>query len=223
MKNKIVIVALLVVVLVLSIMQIRTNVQLDNIETNDTIIAEQEQVIESDFDNAVLANIYERKSVRAYTQQEVDRDILIELTRAAMAAPTAMNLQPWQFVIVDEKEVLEALGEELPYDNILNDAPAAIVVLGDMDITYYQSDSNVFWVQDCSAASQNLLLAAESLGLGAVWTGVYPGNEKINGVREVLNLDNKFVPLNVIVIGYPTGIEEPKDKWDQEKVMFNIQ
>jgi nitroreductase len=167
----------------------------------------------------VISVIHSRKSVRNYTEQQVTKSQLETLVKAGMAAPSAMNKQPWFFVVIDDKDILKTLANKMMFGNMLNYASAAIVVCGDM--------RNVpdilpkFWVQDCSAASQNILLAAEGTGLGAVWIGVYPNKVAVKKVRELLNLPRHIVPLNIISIGYPDGTDRPKKKWDEKKMIWN--
>jgi len=163
--------------------------------------------------NPTLTTIFNRKSVRHYTTEEVSNEQLILLAKAGMAAPTAVDKRPWAFVSVTDRKVLDRLAEVLPYARMLKKASAAIVVCGDLNKAL-EGSAQILWVQDCSAASENVLLAAESIGLGAVWTGVYPDDDKVAAVREILGIPDRIVPLNVIAIGYPTGEEKPKDKWD---------
>lgn len=168
----------------------------------------------------ILETIRTRTSVRAYTNQPVEADKVEKLLRAAMAAPTGMNKQPWHFVVVNEKAVLNRLAETNPYAKMLTTAPLAIVVCGDMEKAA-EGEGREMWIQDCSAASENLLLAAHAMGLGAVWTGVYPGKTHCDAVAGVLNLPSTLIPLNIIVIGYPQKKQEPKDKWKPENISYN--
>lgn len=161
--------------------------------------------------------IHQRKSVRHFTDRQVTKEQLTILLKAAMAAPTAVNKQPWSFVVVTEKETLQKLAEILPYAKMTAQASAAIVVNGDMNKAL-DGVWKEFWIQDCSAATQNILLAAESMGLGAVWTGVYPTDKLVNSVRKSLNIPDSQVPLCVIPIGYPTGEDKPKNKWKPENI-----
>ena len=127
--------------------------------------------------NEVIKCIFERKSVRQYTTQPVDRQTIELLVRAAMAAPSAKNRQPWSFIAITEKKMLNQLSASLPYAKMVKDAPCAIVVCGDLSKSKEEDKDK--WVVDCSAATENLLLATESLGLGAVWTGVYPDADRV--------------------------------------------
>lgn len=169
----------------------------------------------------VLHNILNRKSVRSYTDREVSRAQLDTLTRAAMAAPTGRDMRPWKFVTIDDKKVLVKLAEKLPRAKMLTEARAAIVVCGDLGVTDDQGKPSVNWTLDCSAATENLLLQAESMGLGAVWIGVYPYEDRMPGVSEVLGLPDHIKPLNVVAIGYPKGNPQPKDKYDAGNIHYN--
>lgn len=166
-----------------------------------------------------LETIFNRKSVRHFTSEKVSREQLNLLVKAAMAAPSAVNKQPWDFVIVDDRATLDKLAEGLPYASMLKSATAAVVVCGNMNKAL-DGDSQQYWIQDCSAATQNLLLAAESIGLGAVWTGVFPSNERVAHVKNTLSIPETSTPLNVIPIGYPTGEDKPKDKWKESNVHY---
>ncbi|MFI3315468.1 MAG: nitroreductase family protein [Rikenellaceae bacterium] len=164
-----------------------------------------------DYNNPTIKTIHERTSVREYSTQEVESETLIQLVKAGMAAPTAMNKQPWEFVIVTDREILNRLGETKPP---VKKAQAAIVVLGN-------TQTSTSWVIDCSAATQNILLAATSLGLGTVWTGAH-GNAKFEQeIIEALSLPENIMPLNVIAIGYPIDTPQPKDKFVESKIHYN--
>lgn len=169
--------------------------------------------------NPTLATIHNRKSVRHYTSEKVTEAQLTEILKAGMAAPTAVNKQPWAFVSITDREMLDKLSV-LEYAGMLKQATSAIVVCGDLDKAL-KGVPQEYWIQDCSAATQNILLAVESMGLGAVWTGVYPKKEREEIVRELLQLPSNIIPLNVIAIGYPTGEDTPKDKWKESNVHWN--
>lgn len=170
--------------------------------------------------NPILKVIYNRKSVRLYNDEgEVTKEQLEELIKAGMAAPSARNLQPWVFIAITNREILDQLANGLPYAKMLFRAKAAIVVCGVPDRSGQDSPEG-YWVQDCSAASQNILLAAEAIGLGAVWTGVYPRPERVSAVREVLGIPESAIPLNVIPIGVPNGVEKPKDKFNRDNILW---
>ncbi len=168
----------------------------------------------------VLDNIATRVSVRSYLDKPVEEVKIEQLLRAGMAAPSAVNKQPWHFVVVTDKEQLKALAKTNPYASMAAKAPLAIVVCGDMKKAL-PGKAQEFWVQDCSAATENILLAANALGLGAVWTGTYPTEERCEAVAKVLQLPKSIVPLNIIVIGYPDGKNTPKDKWKPSNISYN--
>lgn len=170
--------------------------------------------------NAAYENIMTRTSVRSYTGRLVSSDTVEMLLRAGMAAPTARNSQPWHFVAVTDRAKLDELAATNKHGRMLQEAPLAIAVCGNMDKAL-DGDGRDYWIQDCSAATENILLAVNALGLGAVWTGVHPIKERVEAVSKVLNLPETIVPLCVIVIGYPNESPQPKDKWKTENVSYN--
>lgn len=168
--------------------------------------------------DAVIENIMTRTSIRQFTDQPVAKDTLDLLVKAGMAAPSAMNAQPWAFIVINEKEILDSLNVVKPWFN-LKTATAAIVVCGTVD-KKEDGTINEYWVQDCSAATENILLAAHAYGLGAVWCGVYPAEETVAGVKRVLEIPENIIPLNVITLGYPAENPEPKDKYKVENIHY---
>jgi nitroreductase len=167
-------------------------------------------------DNEALTAIYTRRSVRSFTGEAVGREALMKILRAGMSAPSAVNIQPWAFVVVTKRETLDQLCDRLPYAKMLDKAGAAIVVCGipGKDEVY----SGKYWVMDCSAATENILLAAHSLGLGAVWTAVYVEEDRMRTVREILHIPARIIPLNVIPIGVPKGKGAAIDKFKEENI-----
>ena len=166
----------------------------------------------------VLTAIATRKSIRKFDPLRAVEDEKVEkMLKAAMCAPSAMDRRPWEFVVVKDKAQLKKLGERLPYSRVANGAQLAIVVCGSLD-NGLPGRGKEYWIHDCSAASMNILLAAHGLGLGAVWTGVYPGEERIATVREILAIPDGYAPLNVIPIGYPAEDPAVKDKWNPAKI-----
>ena len=168
----------------------------------------------------VLNCIMTRTSVRQYTDQPVENEKVEAMLRAGMAAPTAVNAQPWHFVVVNDRAKLGELAAANPHAKMLESAPLAIVVCGDMTKAL-EGDGRQFWIQDCSAATENILLAAHAQGLGAVWTALYPMEERYTAVKEALKLPDTMIPLCTVVIGYPATQSEPKDKWKPENVSYN--
>ncbi len=171
--------------------------------------------------NPTYQTIISRTSIRSYSDKSVSSSDIEKMLRAGMAAPTAGNKQPWAFVVVSDKEILQKLGATLPYASFAANAPLAIVACGDLSKGFTGKESE-YWIQDVSASSQNILLAAHSLNLGAVWTGVYPMDERVAHVSELLSLPSHIIPLNVIVIGYPQEATPPaKDKWKPDNIRYN--
>ena len=164
-------------------------------------------------EKGVMDVIFSRKSVRHYTEQAVEADKLLALVKAGMAAPTAMNRQPWSFIIVTNMTSVAPISDK-PGLMMLQKAKAAILVLGKKD--------EKFWQQDCSAATENILLAAEAMGLGAVWCAGYPLTDRTDSYKALFNYSDDYEVLSLISIGYPTGEDEPKDKFKEEKIHWNI-
>lgn len=182
---------------------------------------ERQETTETYKGKNAIENILTRTSVRQYdTTRTISPDTVETLLRAAMSAPTAVNKQPWQFVVLDNREAIDSLSEYLPYAKMLEHAPLAIVTCGDLTQAI-EGEGETYWIQDVSAATENLLLAAHALGLGAVWTGVYPIAERVAGVQKALAMPDSIVPLAVVPIGYPAMEQAPKDKWKPEKVHYN--
>ena len=167
-----------------------------------------------------IETIMTRTSIRSFTDRAVAADTIEMLLRAGMAAPTAVNLQPWHFVVVTDRAKLDELGGNGRQSKMWQESPLVIVVCGNLEKAL-EGPGQAFWVQDCSAATENILLAAHALGLGAVWTGCYPIEERVAMVSEVLGLPEHIVPLCAIVMGYPNESPEPKDKWKPENVSYN--
>lgn len=166
-----------------------------------------------------LDTIFARKSVRAYTEQNVTPEQVELLLKAAMAAPSGINLQPWRFVVVRDAATKEILAGS--FNKMITQAPVAIVVCGE---TLWNRNGttvpNKNWTADCAAATENLLLAAEAIGLGAVWTACYPYEDRMNPVREALLLPESVCPYCVVPVGYPAGDTPPKDKWKPENIHY---
>lgn len=163
-------------------------------------------------EKSALDVIFSRKSVRHYTDREVETEKLMTLVKAGMAAPTGMNRQPWSFIVVTNMTQLAPISDMTGL-MMLKKAKAAIIVLGKKD--------EKFWQQDCSAATENILLAAEALGLGAVWCAGYPLTDRTESYKELFNYSDDYEVLSLISIGYSTGEDMPKDKYKEEKIHWN--
>lgn len=161
-----------------------------------------------------LTAIHARRSIRDFTTDPVTDQQVESLLRAAMAAPSAGNAQPWVFVVVRDPDLLEAVAAAHPYAKMAPKAPLGILVCGDASREKYPG----FWPQDCAAAVQNLLLAATSLGLGTVWTGVHPVAEREAAFKELFNLPSQVVPFAFIPVGWPKETKPPVDRFDKSKV-----
>ena len=158
--------------------------------------------------------IMSRRSIRKYSDRPVPDDQVTTLLKAAMAAPSAHNRQPGHFVVVRSRETLLGITKFHPYSKMLEHAPLAIVVCGDAEL----DGGTGFWVEDCSAATQNILLAARDAGLGAVWLGVYPMAPLVEGVKKLLGLPEKVTPLNIIPVGYPAEEKPPGNRFNEAKI-----
>lgn len=165
----------------------------------------------------IFTALHSRRSVRAYTDAPVSKDDVRRLLDAAMIAPSAGNAQPWQFIVVDEPALLQKVPDINPYAAMAPKSPVSIVVCGDTAAEKYPG----FWVQDCAAAVENLLLAATGLGLGTVWTGIYPLEERVRGFRDLLGLPDHVVPLALVVVGHHAGENAEKSRFDVAKVHHN--
>ena len=166
----------------------------------------------------VLTAIATRKSIRKFDPLRAVEDEKVEkILKAAMCAPSAMDRRPWEFVVVKDKAQLQKLGERLPNSHCGSGAQLAIVVCGSLD-NGLPGRGKEYWIHDCSAAAMNILLAAHGLGLGAVWTGVFPGEDRIAAVREILAIPDGYAPLNIIPLGYPAEDPAVKNKWNPAKI-----
>lgn len=161
--------------------------------------------------------LFGRRSIRKFTSQPITEEEIQRMLSAAMAAPSAGNAQPWRFVVVTERALLDTLHTVNPYAAMAKQAPLAIVVCADVNAEKYKN----YWVQDCSAAMQNLLLAVHAMGLGAVWTGVHPVQERVTGFSTMFALPENIVPLGIAIIGHPDQSLPPHSEYDATKVHYN--
>jgi nitroreductase len=164
-----------------------------------------------------LDAILTRRSVRVYTDRPIADDQIELLLRAGMAAPTAGNQQTWEFVVIDDRSLLDAIPAVHPYAQMCAEAPLCLAVCADPSRERYPG----FWVQDCSAATQNILLAAHALGLGAVWLGIQPGGDRAQQIAELLRLPAGIEPLALIAIGHPGETVPAVDRFDPHKTHHN--
>lgn len=165
----------------------------------------------------LLEALQTRRSMRSFTAEPVPREMLERVIRAAMLAPSAGNQQPWHFIIVTDKEKMARVPNFHPYCKMITKAPAAIIICGEPEGLKWPT----FWVQDCSAAAQNLLLAARDLGLGTVWTGVYPEEDRVAGARKLFSIPDTIVPFAIIPIGWPDGEFKAMNRFQPERIHDN--
>ena len=165
---------------------------------------------------SALDNIFARKSVRSYTDEPVSPEQVETILKAAMAAPSGMNMQPWRFVVVTDQKVKDKLA--VGFNKMIAKAPVVIIVCG--KTTNKLGAPNKNWTADCAASTENLLLAVEALGLGAVWTACYPYEDRMNPTVEALELPENISPYCIVPIGHPAGNDKPKDKWNPENIHY---
>ena len=161
--------------------------------------------------------IYKRRSIRKFTAESVPEEVITELIRAGMNAPSAGNEQPWHFVIIDDRKILNEIPTFHPYSQMLLEAPLAILVCGDKSLEKHEG----YWVQDCSAAVENILLEIADRGYGGVWLGVYPRADRVEGVRRLLGIPDGIIPFALIALGHPAEAKPRKNEFIKERIRHN--
>ncbi len=161
-----------------------------------------------------LQTILSRQSVREYTGDAIPESTVEALLRAAMNAPSAGNEQPWHFLVIRDRETLEEIARIHTYAQMLRSAPLALLICGDLRLSRFPGT----WVQDCAAATQNVLLAAQSFGLGGVWVGVHPVSEREAAFRRLLGIPAEVVPFSLVPIGHPAAWEPREDRFDAARI-----
>ena len=164
-----------------------------------------------------IKNILNRRSIRKYTDQPIPEIIVKAMINSGMHAPTARNLQPWHFIVVNDRNMLDKLSVVHPYAKMLKQATLAILVCGDRNL----QEMDGYIIQDCSAATQNILLAAHAHGLGAVWLGMYPREQRMEDISKLLGIPDHILPVSLISIGYPDEHKEAPDRYNTEKIHWN--
>jgi nitroreductase len=164
-----------------------------------------------------LTAIHTRRSIREYQDKDVPEELVTDLLKAAMTSPSARNQQPWEFVVITDPDLREEIPAVCPFAQMIVDAPLAILVCGNLQI----ETAKGYWVIDCAAATQNLLLAAHALGLGAVWTGVYPREARMDGLTKLLALPEKILPHSLVVLGFPAHELPQQERFKPERIHFN--
>ncbi len=166
--------------------------------------------------NPMLGNIFARRSIRAYKEDDIPDEMIKDLLEAAMAAPSAVAKDPWHFIVIQQKAGLAKIADGLPNGQMLRQAAVGIVVCGDIDKAHGQLES--YMLQDCSAAIENILLAASQLGLGACWLGIHPKEERIDHMRRLFDLPRNIIPISAIAVGWPAENSEPRTRYDEKLV-----
>ncbi len=173
-----------------------------------------------DKESTAVEIIQSRASVRQFTTQKPSEEQIETLLRCAFSAPTAMNRQPWHFIVIDEPALLKQIGETFPYSRVANNCQVCFIPCGDLTLAM-EGTAQAFWVQDVSAATMNLLNAAHSMGLGAVWTGLYPDEPRLALLKSLLGLPEHIMPLCIVPVGYPAEQPEVKNKYKAERIHRN--
>lgn len=168
--------------------------------------------------NTKLDFIFRRRSIRKFKDQSISSTIIIDLLEAATAAPTAANSEPWEFIVINDHKLLNSIREQFVFAKY--NSPLAIVVCGNLKLAF-KGPGKDMWIQDCSAASENILLAASALGLGSVWIGIYPLESNIKQLKKLLSIPEEIIPLNIIYLGYPDEEKPPRTRLNMKRVYFN--
>jgi len=164
-----------------------------------------------------METILNRRSIRKYTNQKISEEQIEKIIKAAMYAPSAMNYQPWHFVVIDEREAIDQIFKINPHAEMAKEAQLAIIVCGDSKL-----EMNIdYLVQDCSAATQNALLEIHALGLGAVWISSYPNTDTISGIRNYYGLPENIVPVSIISLGFPAEEVTAEERFNKSRIHKN--
>jgi nitroreductase len=164
-----------------------------------------------------MDTILTRRSIRKYKKKTISDEILQKLLQAAFSAPSAGNQQPWHFVILDDRKILNIIHTFHPSARMVTEADKAILVCGDLNLEKFKG----YWMIDCAAAAENILLAAHSLGLGACWLGIYPRDGRVAGMRKLLQLPINIIPFALISLGYPAEIKAKEERYNKTRIHQN--
>lgn len=164
-----------------------------------------------------MTALYSRRSIRLYTSKQIPSNIVQDILRAAMCAPSAGNERPWHFIVVTDRSILNEIPNFHPYAAMLKHAHTAVLVCGDVTLEKYKG----YWVLDCSAATQNMLLAAHAKGLGAVWCGVYPSEDRVKNLKNLFKLPEHIVPFSLIPLGFPDETKQALERFDTSRIHEN--
>ncbi|MCE5312969.1 MAG: nitroreductase family protein [Nitrospiraceae bacterium] len=158
-----------------------------------------------------------RRSIRKYTAEPVPDEVLNDLLQCAMHAPSAGNQQPWHFVIIRDRKILDAVPGFHPHAAMLKNAPVAVLICADTALETHKG----YWMVDCSAATQNFLLATHAKGLGAVWLGIYPREERMAEIKSLLDLPTNVMPLSLVALGYPAEAKLAADRFNSSRLHYD--
>ncbi len=164
-----------------------------------------------------LDAIFTRRSIRHFTDKKVSKEDIETILKAAMYAPSAGNQRPWHFIVITDQDILSEIPTIHPYAQMVRESAFSILVCGDLSLQSHEG----YWMLDCAASVQNLLLAAHELGFGAVWTGVYPRENRIDGIRSLIKLPENVIPFALVPIGYPAETKELPNRFEESRVHFN--
>jgi nitroreductase len=164
-----------------------------------------------------LEAILTRRSIRAFKDKKVPKEFITKMVKAAMYAPSARNYQPWHFVVTDDRAVLDKIPELHPYAYMVKEAPLAVLICGDLQIESMPEYNAI----NCAAATQNLLLEAHELGLGSVWLGVYPRQERMSNLSNLFELPEHIIPISLVALGYPDEKPTAKDRFKEDRIYHN--
>lgn len=165
----------------------------------------------------IMEAIRTRRSIRKYEDKPISEEMIRKMLKAAMMAPSAGNAQPWRFIVINERERLDAMKGIHPHLSMVTQAQLGILICGDLSLEKFPG----YWVQDCSAAMQNMLLAIHGMGLGAVWTGIYPMQDRIDAVKTMFALPESVIPLGFVPMGYPAQSPKSESRYREDRVHYN--
>ncbi len=165
----------------------------------------------------LIEAIHTRRSIRKFIDKEISRELLREILKAGMYAPSARNYQPWHFIVIESRKLLNKIPEVHPYAEMVPDSAVSICVCGDLSI----EKSPEYNAVNCSAVTQNMLLAAHNFGIGSVWLGVYPREERIKGLKNLLSLPDYVLPVSLIAFGYPDEFKSTPDRFLPDRIHTN--
>lgn len=162
--------------------------------------------------------ILDRRSIRKYTSKPISRGDIEQILRAGMSAPSAGNERPWQFIVLNDRNIMEGITKIHPYSQMLKEASHAIIICCDMNQKKFDED---YWVEDCSAAAENMIIMAQELGIGSVWLGVYPTLDRVEQIKRFLNLPENVTPFSILALGYPAETKNTPDRYEASRVHWN--